>query len=290
MFKTVQNRVWAFDLEWVPDPMAGRLVHGVDPGVTDAEEVMKVMWDAGGATEDDPTPFLKTVLCRVVSVAAVERRIRPDGGVSVTLVSRPHAPDDSGESDEASVIGPFLDALGAKRPQLVGFNSLFSDIKILIQRGVLLGLAAPEFCARPNKPWEGVDYFARGSDWNIDLKEILGGYGLVNPSLHEIAVQCGIPGKMEVDGNAVARLWLDGELDTIVHYNEFDALTTYLVWLRVAHFAGHFSDHGYAEEQQRVADLIQAEIEGGKTHLRTYLDEWQRLRDLVAAREKESTQ
>ena len=28
--------------------------------------------------------------------------------------------------------------------------------------------SAPGFCARPDKPWEGIDYFARGSDWNID--------------------------------------------------------------------------------------------------------------------------
>ncbi len=134
---------------------------------------------------------------------------------------------------------------------------------------------------------EGIDYFARGSEWNIDLKEILGGYGLVNPSLHEVAVQSGIPGEMEVDGNAVARLWLDGELEKIVQYNEYDALTTYLVWLRVAHFAGHFSQDAYAEEQQRVADLILAEIEGERPHLRTYLDEWQRLREMVATREQE---
>lgn len=30
MFKTVQSRVWAFDLEWVPDPLAGTLVHDLD--------------------------------------------------------------------------------------------------------------------------------------------------------------------------------------------------------------------------------------------------------------------
>ena len=287
MFKTVQSRVWAFDLEWVPDPLAGRLVHGIDDSITEPAEIMGRMWNEGGASEDDPTPFLKTVLCRVVSVSAVERKTGPDGSVSVTLVSLPHDTNDPEQTSEASVVGAFLDALGGKKPQLVGFNSLFSDIKILIQRGVLLGLTAPDFCARPDKPWEGIDYFARGSDWNIDLKEILGGYGLVNPSLHEIAVQCGIPGKMEVDGNAVAGLWLAGELEKIVQYNEYDALTTYLVWLRVAHFAGHLSDETYAQEQQRVADLILAEIEGGRPHLKNYLDEWQRLRELVATREQE---
>jgi predicted PolB exonuclease-like 3'-5' exonuclease len=149
---------------------------------------------------------------------------------------------------------------------------------------VLLGLSAPGFCTRPDKPWEGIDYFARGSDWNVDLKEILGGYGIVNPSLHEVAVQCGIPGKMEIDGNAVAQLWLDGEVKKIVRYNEFDALTTYLVWLRVAHFAGHFTLREYDEEAQRVTEMIDAEAAAGRTHLAEYLDEWNRLRELVATR------
>jgi len=27
MFKTIKNRVWAFDAEWVPDPVAGRVLY-----------------------------------------------------------------------------------------------------------------------------------------------------------------------------------------------------------------------------------------------------------------------
>jgi len=97
MFKNVHNRVWAFDLEWAPDPLAGRLVHGLDDSLTEPAEIMRRMWDEGGASENDPTPFLKMVLCRVVSVAAVERKTGPDGGVSVTLVSLPH---DTGDPEQ----------------------------------------------------------------------------------------------------------------------------------------------------------------------------------------------
>ncbi len=283
MLKTVESRVWAFDMEWVPDPLAGHLVHGIDESITQPEEILELMWGKGGASEDDPTPFLKLVLCRIVSIAAVERRVGPDGEVTVSLVSLPHDPDDAEQTDESSVVGKFLEALGERRPQLVGFNSLGSDLKILVQRGVILGLAAPGFCTRPDKPWEGIDYFARGSDWNVDMKDILAGWGKqVVPSLHEVAVQSGIPGKMEVDGNDVARLWLDGELRRIVEYNEFDALTTYLVWLRVAHFAGHFTSPEYEAEQQRVRDLLEREIATeGRAHLQVYLDEWGRLQGLL---------
>jgi predicted PolB exonuclease-like 3'-5' exonuclease len=288
MIKNVMKRVWAFDIEWIPDPVAGRILYEL-PEDAEPLEVMKVMWEKGGATEEDPTPFLKTAICRVVSVAALERRQQPDGSVKLNLMALPHDRANPEEANEASVVGTFLDALGKNRPQLVGFNSLQSDLKILIQRGLVLGLSAPAFCERPDKPWEGIDYFARGSDWNIDLKDIVGGWGLASPSLHEIAVQSGIPGKMGVDGNDVAPLWLEGKLDRIVRYNECDALTTYLVWLRLAHFAGFFDHRSYLREQELVADLLQVEIaRGGREHLEEYLEAWNGLRNtLETARKQE---
>ena len=30
MFKTARNRVWAFDAEWIPDPLAGRLLYELE--------------------------------------------------------------------------------------------------------------------------------------------------------------------------------------------------------------------------------------------------------------------
>ncbi len=284
MIKSVQSRVWAFDLEWIPDPLAGRLLHDLPESISEPAEIMQAMWQAGGATPEDPTPFLKTVLCRIVSIAAVERRVRSDGQVLLTLMSLPHDVDDEDETRESQVVGRFLDALGERRPQLVGFNSIQSDLKILVQRGVILGLRAQGFCQRPDKPWEGIDYFARGSEWNVDLKDLLGGWGKVVPTLHELAVQSGIPGKMDVDGNQVAQLWLEGELRRIVQYNEFDALTTYLLWLRLAHFAGHFTDDAYATEQQRLRDLLESERKhAARAHLGLYLEEWDRLRTVTAS-------
>jgi len=284
MFKDVKDRVWAFDLEWVPDPLAGRVVYGLDEDLSDLE-VLQDMWLRGGATEDDPQPFLKISMCRVVSVAAVERRRRADGEVSLNLMSLPRDPADVSAVGERAVVGTFLDAVSSHRPQLVGFNSHGSDVPILLQRGLILGETAPGFLKRPDKPWEGIDYFVRGSDWNVDLKDIVGAWGLAAPSLHELAVQSGIPGKMDVSGQQVADLWLAGDLARIVQYNEFDALSTYLLWLRLAHLGGFSTVQGYLEEQSRVEELIAHEMERGRTHLQSYLDEWARLRSAVADRD-----
>jgi len=277
VIKSVRDRVWAFDLEWIPDPLAGRLVHGIPDSVESPREIMEVMWREGGASEADPTPFLKTVLCRIVSIAVVERRTKgEEGEPTLALLSLPKDPTLDEEAREANLVGTFLEAIGKHRPQLVGFNSADSDLKILIQRGVILGVQASGFSQRPDKPWE---------DWNIDLKKLVGGFGKATPSLHELAVQCGIPGKLGVDGNDVAAMWLEGRLPEIVAYNEFDALTTYLVWLRMAHFSGHFSASAYEREQGHVRALIEREsAAGAKPHLARYLAEWERLRAAIGER------
>ena len=278
MFKTIGNRAWAFDAEWVPDPAAGRVLYQLADDTPD-EQVLQVMWQKGGATAEDPTPYLKTVMCRIVSVAAVDRQVLPEGKISLHLLSLPRDVQDPEQTAESHVVGTFLDKVGQYRPQLVGFNSASADLKAMIQRAVVLGLSAPGFCKRPDKPWEGADYFdSRNSEASIDLKEVIGGWGKATPSLHEIATLSGIPGKMEVEGEQVAGLWLAGNLAKIVAYNECDALTTYLVWLRVAHFAGHFSDEQYEQEQRQVRDLLEQEAsENSKGYLKKYLAEWQKL-------------
>jgi predicted PolB exonuclease-like 3'-5' exonuclease len=109
--------------------------------------------------------------------------------------------------------------------------------------------------------------------------DVLGGWGEKRGvSLHEIATVSGIPGKFDTAGEEVAELWLNGKLAEIVHYNCYDALTTYLVWLRLAHFAGHFDNAQYEDEQQRVRDLLMDLSEKPETaFLEAYFDEWERL-------------
>jgi 3'-5' exonuclease len=278
MIRSVKNEVWAFDAEWVPDPQAGRMLLGYPHHVSD-REVVEGMWERYGATPEDPMPFLKLILCRVVSVSAVVRRIRPDDGTSwIEIVSLPRPIASTEQHEERTILSRFLEGVGRHKPQLVGFNSTASDLRIFIQRALVNGISVPDFCSRPNKPWEGVDYFARESDFNIDLYSVCTGYaGRGGPSLHELAVLSGVPGKLETDGNQVPLLWLDGKLDKIVAYNECDALTTYLVWLRAAHMAGHFTTEQYSEEQQLVVRLLSS---GDVEHYHLYLAEWERLRIL----------
>ena len=50
MFKSVNKDVWVFDVEWVPDPEAGRSLFELTEVTTDID-VLKQMWEKGGADE-----------------------------------------------------------------------------------------------------------------------------------------------------------------------------------------------------------------------------------------------
>jgi 3'-5' exonuclease len=278
MFRTIAPQVLAFDAEWVPDASVGRMVYDL-PDELDERSTWEEMWRHGGADEETARPYLKTILCRIVSIAGVLRSAEGDR-VDLRLITLPTLTDGETPADEAGIIQPFLTAVGKRCPQLVGYNSQAADLRILVQRGVALGLRAPDFCRRPERPWDGTDYFTRSGEWHLDLAEILGGWGRGTPSLHEIAVASGIPGKLDSSGADVADLWLAGEYGRIIAYNELDAFTTYLLWLRTAHFVGHLSGEQYREELSRFRDLLGRESQDREApHIAAFLAEWDRLRE-----------
>lgn len=277
MFKTPKEQIWFFDCAWVPDPKAGRLLYGL-PGDAPDAEVLRELWRRNGATPANPQPPLKSLLCRVVSIAAVLRRQRA-GEVKLDLLWLPRDTARPDNTAEASVIGTFLQAIGKSHPQLVGFGSRQTDLATLVQRAVVQGVSAPEFCHPPDKSGEAVDYFARDNAYHVDLAELLGVAG-ENCGLarDEIATLSGIPGRQQTGGQDVAQLWQEGKWKDIVQHNCYDALTTYLIWLRLAHLAGHLDDEQYGDEQQVLTDRLLELAEKPETEfLNRYLEAWERL-------------
>jgi predicted PolB exonuclease-like 3'-5' exonuclease len=96
----------------------------------------------------------------------------------------------------------------------------------------------------------------------------------MKPRLDDMAKLCGFPGKIDVDGQQVADLWLAGELNKIVEYNQIDALITYLIWLRVVYFCGKMNEKQYDTEIESFRAFLAAEAENGKAHVQQFLDKW----------------
>lgn len=271
MFKTVAPELWVVDAEWVPDAATGCRLYDL-PGDTPEGEVMERMWREQGATDEEPRPYLKTALCRIVSIAFLRRR-NEGGSVLLDLHSLPTG--DSGMS-ERDLLSEFLEVAGRHHPQLVGFNVRGADLPILIQRAMAHRISAPGFCRRPDKPWEGLDYFAKNSEGTVDLMDVFGSWRN-SPSLHQLAAAAAVPSKLGTGGKQVADLWLAGELRRIVEYNEHDVLTTYLLWLRAAHLGGFVSTAGMDAEERQLEDLLQERIEKGAAHLEVYRNRWREL-------------
>ena len=267
MANILDREVWAFDCEWVPSIEAGRSVYGLPSDCPD-DEVLRTMYEAQGATLENPRPFLRTAYCRIASIAMVIRKKRMPGASEsqLQLFALPNAFDDE-NCREATILKRFSKGLALHSPILVGYNSRASDLRILLQRSLINGISAPELFSRVNgKPWECED---------IDLMEKICGMGRsYSVSLNDISRMCSIPGKLDMCGDDVCGAWYRGERESIVQYNCFDALTTYLLWLRVCKIQGLLDDANYALEQQAVKRLLENEIGNGKTYLQTFLDAW----------------
>lgn len=278
MIKTILPRLFAFDIEWIPDPDAAQRLYGVDISTRQGiENAFRKLWAEGGATDEKPRPFLKLTVSRIVSICGIYREQQASGEVTLRLVSLPSDPHNAELCSEKAILQGIHRSLSERQPQLVGYNSLRSDLPIIVNRSIVHGLGSHGWAKRPEKPWEGADYFSAHGDYHIDLGPLLG-WGNQMPTLHEIATTSGIPGKIDVSGGSVADLWLSGDLKAIVNYNEYDAFTTYLLWARVAHFSGLLDEATYEAELERVQALLESEIANGKSHLQHYLEVWQKIR------------
>ncbi len=157
----IHDPVWFFDLEWVPDASGAMRLYDLPPETTEFEAMERIWRETPGYdAEKCPRPFVKYVLSRVVSVAFLSRRLVYRDGerhVEFGLNSLPKLPLEEVLMDEGQIIEKFLYWVGERNPQLVGFNSLDSDLQVLIQRGLINDVSAPKFSKRPPKPWEGRD-------------------------------------------------------------------------------------------------------------------------------------
>ena len=283
MLKLLSPDVWVYDVEWAIDPFSCCLVYGLpldtppQAAIEHAYAVERAKQEKYGR-EPDATPMVKTSLCRVVAISALKRTERR-GTVRLQLKSMRGGAGDL----EREAVDRFLTRVGQVKPQLVGFSSRESDMPVLLQRAVAYGLHQPQFGSRPEKPWLGVDYFAKQTDFHIDLLDILSNYsrGKQMPSLHEACVTSGIPGKFLAGGKDVTAMWLAGETDQIVRYNQCDVLSEYELLMRVALFAGLIEPEAYHAEERTFTAFLDELAAAGEGHVLQYRDERERLRNAL---------
>lgn len=272
--RDIPERVWIYDMEWVPDAALSMRLLGLPPE-TSEDEAIKKLWEYADPTKD--RPFLKYLFSRIVAISFLSRRVLGDRSIQFTLKTLPELTVEIASMNEASMIEEFLTLAGRAKPQLVGYNSAESDLQVLIQRGLVNEVSAPLFCERPKNKWDPGDYFQRwDNEDHLDIMRLFGGRFGMAPKLDELCRACGLPGKFTSGGDHVVDLWLAGDIKSIVEYNQIDVLNTYLVWLRIVYFCGKLSDEAYEAETMQFREFLEgASAEPGKEFLAGFLDNWE---------------
>jgi predicted PolB exonuclease-like 3'-5' exonuclease len=253
--------VLVFDIETIPDAAGLRKVWDLGPEVTDDAVVELAMQRRRQATGSD---FLPVHLQRVVAVSCV---LRSSEGLRIWSLGSP-------QDGERDIVQRFFDGIEKYTPQLVSWNGSSFDLPVLHYRALIHGIAGCCYwdVGDSNRDFKFNNYLSRFHARHTDLMDVLAGY--VNRAwapLDEIAVLCGLPGKLGMDGSKVHGAFKRGEIEAIRNYCETDVANTYALWLRFQMIRGVLMPEAYAKE---VA-ILRAWIEGQEAaHWRDFAAAW----------------
>lgn len=253
--------ILAFDIETIPDVAAGRKLYGLD-GLSD-KDTAQVMF-AKRREQTGESEFLRHHLHRVAAISAVLRR---EDSLTVWSLGDP-------DSSEADLIRRFFDGIEKYTPTLVSWNGGGFDLPVLHYRCLVHGISAPRYWenGRDDQSFRWNNYLSRYHERHTDLMDVLAAYQprAVAP-LDEMAQLLGLPGKLGRHGSEVWGQFLDGKIGEIRDYCEFDALNTYLIYLRYELMRGNLDEADHQRETELVRKTLR---EANKPHFHEFLKAW----------------
>jgi predicted PolB exonuclease-like 3'-5' exonuclease len=234
--------VCIFDCETIPDLDLAKKNYEVIQN----DEILMCQEIFDAQEEKTGSSFLPIPFHKVVSISAV---ISTKDGVFKKVGTFP------GDSEE-KIISEFFKFINQKKPKLISFNGRGFDLPMLFVRALKYNLSIPTYFDNSDK-WN--NYRSRYSeDFHIDLLEVLGSFGAVRGlKLDVIAQMAGLPGKFDVSGDEVYKLYFEGELTKIQEYCESDTLNTYWLWLKYELLKGNISKEKYKENLQIMASKLE---------------------------------
>jgi 3'-5' exonuclease len=150
--------------------------------------------------------------------------------------------------------------------QLVTFNGRGFDMPLMEMAAFRYGVAAPEHFALSRK---------RPDSGHLDLMDWLTNNGAFRLSggLNSLAKLLGRPGKLEVRGEKVYSIFLEGKLQAINDYCMFDTLDTYFVLLRSRVLTGDLTLEAEHRAVLRAREWLAQQV-AALPALQAYLDNW----------------
>lgn len=239
--------VCVFDIETVPDVELLREKFGYEG--TDTEVCLQAFAEQ---KERAGFEFLPITFHKIISIASV---LCDDYGKfdMVGVFGRKHQQEISDVSIESLTLSEFLKFFNKKQPKLVSFNGRGFDIPALLLRAMKYNLESLSYFEQDNvelnkNKWE--NYRQRYSErFHVDLLDSLSHFGSVRGlKLDDVSLLCGLPGKYDVSGADVYRLYYEEKnLGKIDEYCQSDVLNTYWVYLKYEVLKGNLTLGHYEE-------------------------------------------
>lgn len=253
--------VLAFDIETVPDVVAGRRLLGLD-GLDDEQ-----VWAAMAALRRQASggEFQRLHLHRIVVISVA-------GWVGERFRVWSLGDEDS---TEAELVERFFEGVDRYVPTLVSWNGSGFDLPVLHYRAMIHGVSAPRYWESGGRDTEfrWNNYLNRFHERHTDLMDILAGYqGRGAAPLDEMAALCGFPGKMGMSGDQVLARVRAGELGPVRDYCETDVLNTVLLYLRFELMRGRLDPAGYEDACEQVRAALR---DSQRPHLEAFLRAWE---------------
>jgi 3'-5' exonuclease len=257
-----QTAYIVFDIETVPD---GKLVADVlyphqnlseDDAIALQEK--EVEEQSGGRSTFVPAPFHLPVAVGVARVAADFRLQK------VALLDAP-------EFRCRRMVELFWRGLDSyPEAMLVDFGGRTFDMPVLELAAFRYGISLPFYFGS-----QGRGYRHRYGDRHLDLLDWITNWGAcrLRGGLDLLAKLLGKPGKMEVKGEDVLRLWREGKKDRIGSYCLCDVLDTYFVFLRTRLLTGEITAEGEREIAEHARGVIE-DLAFEDTAVEEYLSRW----------------
>ncbi|PAF42620.1 3'-5' exonuclease [Helicobacter sp. 11S03491-1] len=246
--------ICVFDIETVPD------IELIKKGIPDTQTIGPIEI-CEMAMEDQKqksgSNFLPIYLHRIISIASV---IVDEYGHFIKVGNFGKINFDEGSFDvdliEKNLIADFLKFFNKSQPKLVSFNGRGFDLPVIMLRAMRYNLCANAYYEQDNpafnkSKWE--NYRQRFSErFHTDLLDSLGHFGMARSlKLNDISLMLGMPGKYDMSGDEVYRIYYDekiNKLDSLTKIDEYcqsDVLNTYWLYLKYELLKGEINLEDY---------------------------------------------
>jgi len=131
-------------------------------------------------------------------------------------------------------------------PNIVTYNGRRFDIPVIQMRSFKHGVPMP---------WLLESKYRYGT-FHTDLYDHLSIFGAHSPGkLDDLCVLIGLPGKGEIDGASVGKMWEEGNISAICHYCESDVVQTAILYIHYEMIVGKMSKDRYIAKKQHILDM-----------------------------------